>query len=101
MTWAVFIRQVVGVTADLTIVAWAIAYAGRSPHIPSWLAWTLALAIFAIGGLVYFLTMKEFEQLIYRDRSRLGRLWRVALAMAFLQLISAVPAMYGLAIGRP
>lgn len=74
-TWGAFVRQVVGITADLSVIGWAM--------------------------LVYALSAKEFLQLVHRDKSKFGKLWRLTLGMIFVQLVSVVPAIYGLATGRP
>lgn len=100
-TWGAFVRLVVGITADLSVIGWAMAYVGRSPNTPLWVGKCMAFGMFGFASLVYALSAKEFLQLVHRDKSKFGKLWRLTLGMIFVQLVSVVPAIYGLATGRP
>ncbi|WP_152526896.1 hypothetical protein [Pseudogulbenkiania ferrooxidans] len=96
-----YIRLVLSLTADLAIVGWAMAFVGRSKGCPPWLAFTMAVGIFALAACVYYLSANEFHRMVTKDNSKLKRAARLIIGFAFVQLISVVPAIYGIATGRP
>lgn len=101
ITFAGYIRLVIGVAADLSIVGWAVSYIGRSDNCPEWLAKTLAVIIFLLVTGVYFLTAKEFEALISKGKTALAKMSRFLVAFGIVYPLSVVPPIYGLVTGRP
>lgn len=96
-----YMRLVLSLTADLAIVGWAMAFVGRSKACPPWLAFAMAIGIFTLATGVYFLSANEFQRMVTKDNSKLKRAARFIIGFAFVQLVSVVPAIYGIATGRP
>ncbi|WP_440217164.1 hypothetical protein [Chromobacterium piscinae] len=101
ISWSAYIRVVLGVTADLSIIGWAMVYVGKLPHMPDWLVFSMALGVMLLSGCVYWLTAKELYQLLDTFRSKIARLSCLLTAFIFVQLISVIPAIYGLANAKP
>lgn len=100
ISWPAYVRLVLGVTADLSIIGWVMAYVGRLPDMPNWLVISMAIGVLMLSGCVYWLTARELMQLLGTFRSKLARLACLLAAFFFVQLISVVPAVYAIASTR-
>lgn len=101
ITFAGYIRLVIGVAADLSIVGWAISYVGRSENCPDWLAKGLAVLIALLVSGVFILTVREFDALVSKGQTAIAKIFRYIAAFLIVYPLSVVPPIYGLVTGKP
>ncbi len=99
VSWSQFVRLIIGLSADLSIICWGLAFIGSAKGVKPYIAYGAGGVLLLTGGILYWLVVKEHTALIRQQRGLVRKAVAILLAAGLFIVASVIPILYGLENG--